>query len=78
MSYEDWLKVGLLQGWVGPSMCVPHDGVPTSAEEDEAYDEGDDPCYHILRLYEDAAQKAAVEENHSPSIWRATNSGYEI
>jgi hypothetical protein len=78
MSYEDWLKVGLLQGWCGPSVCSTHDGVPTSLEEDDAYDDGEDPCIHVLRLYEDAAQKVAVEENHSPSTWRATNSGYKI
>jgi hypothetical protein len=78
MSYEDWLKIGLLQGWCGPSVCETHDGVPMSQTEIDAYEDGEDPCVHILRLYEDAEQKAAVEEAHSPSIWRATNSGYEI
>lgn len=78
MSYEEWLKIGLLQGWCGPSVCETHDGVPMSQTEIDAYEDGEDPCVHILRLYEDAEQKAAVEEAHSPSIWRATNSGYEI
>jgi hypothetical protein len=78
MSYEDWLKVGLLQGWCGPAVCSTHDGLPTTEEEDWGFDQGADPCIHIIRLYEDAEQKAAIEENHSPSIWRATNSGYEI
>jgi hypothetical protein len=59
-------------------VCSTHDGIPTTEEEDWGFDQGADPCIHIIRLYEDAAQKAAVQENHSPSIWRATNSGYEI
>jgi hypothetical protein len=47
--------------------------------EDESYSIGDeDPCIHILRLYEDLETKKAVEENHSPSVWRATNSGFDL
>jgi hypothetical protein len=48
----------------------------TGEEEDEMY-EGD-PCVHVLRLYEDETTKKAVEENHSPSVWRATNSGFSV
>jgi hypothetical protein len=49
-----------------------------SEEEYEEYDRGDDPCIHILRLYDSPEIKADVEANHSPSVWRATNSGYEV
>ena len=41
----------------------------TQAEDDE-FNEGSDPCMHILRLYEDVDMKLAVEESHSPSVWR--------
>lgn len=69
MIFEDWLKLGYAQGWCGPPVCVSHDGVPvTEAESDD-----DEPCVHILRLYEDDAVKSAVEDNHSPSVWRASN-----
>ena len=78
MTFDEWLQYGLTQGWCGPTVCSIHDGLPTTSEEDWGFDQGADPCIHIVRLYEDAAQKTAVEENHSPSIWRATNSGYEI
>jgi hypothetical protein len=33
---------------------------------------------HILRLYEDLEMKKAVEENHSPSVWRASNAGFNL
>ena len=39
-------------------------------EEDDAWEEGDDPCIHILRLYHDAQQRSDVEANHPPSKWR--------
>jgi hypothetical protein len=78
LTFEDWIKTGLEKGWVGPPVCVPHDGVPMSAEEDEAYDNGEDPCYHVVRLYDDLDVKRSVEENHSPSVWRATSYGVDL
>jgi len=77
-SFDEWLQEGISHGFCGPAICYPHDGIPSTELEDEQYDEGGDPCMHILRLYEDLEMKKAVEENHSPSIWRATNSGFEI
>jgi hypothetical protein len=78
MKFDEWLQIGLTEGWCGPSVCETHDGTPTSIDEDFAFDRGEDPCIHIIRLYEDSETKAAVEENHSPSIWRATNAGYDF
>lgn len=53
-------------GFCGPAVCCIHDGVPTTAEEDE----DDEPCLHILRLYPDDETRQSVESNHSPSVWR--------
>lgn len=75
MAFEDWLRIGYDNGWCGAPVCSTHDGTPTSTEEDEMWDDGTDPCIHIIRLYEDAEQKRGVEENHSPSQWRASNRG---
>jgi len=78
MTFDEWLQHGLTQGWVGPAVCAIHDGLPTTAEEDNGWSEGADDCIHVLRLYQDEATKLAVEENHAPSVWRATNSGYTV
>ncbi len=78
IEFDEWLQQGLSNGFCGPAICYPHDGLPLSEQEDEAYDAGDDPCIHIIRLYEDKETKKAVEKNHSPSIWRATNSNFTI
>ena len=71
----DWLAYGWSQGWVGPPVCILHDGLPMSEQEDahdeNAYDDGH-PCMHILRLYEGPDHAAAVAANHSPTVWRAT------
>lgn len=79
IDFDEWLQVGLSNGFCGPAICYPHDGLPMTESEDESYSIGDeDPCIHILRLYEDKETKIAVEENHSPSVWRATNSGFNL
>ena len=78
MTFDEWLQYGISQAWCGPTICETHDGIPMTTLERLQYEEGEDPCIHILRLYESQIEKLEVEENHSPSIWRATNSGYEI
>lgn len=70
MSFDEWISIGLSRGWCGPPVCYTHDGLPMSDEEDAMWADGDDPCQHIIRLYEDEEHKAAVEKAHSPSMWR--------
>ena len=77
MDFEEWLRIGIENNWAGPAVCFTHDGLPTTRAEDEEFDNGD-PCIHIVRLYDDESQKREVEENHSPSVWRATNRGIDI
>jgi hypothetical protein len=31
---------------------------------------GQDPCIHIIRLYESPEHAEGIEESHSPSMWR--------
>ena len=76
-TFDEWLQEGISSGFVGPTICYTHDGLPLSQQEDEEFEEGD-PCIHILRLYEDKETKVAVEENHSPSTWRASNAGFDL
>jgi hypothetical protein len=77
IDFEAWLQTGIANGWCGPAVCYTHDGLPTSEAEELEFDDSD-PCIHIIRLYEDKDNKIAVEQNHAPSIWRATNRGMEI
>jgi hypothetical protein len=78
MDFEDWLKIGYDNGWVGAPVCDTHDGVPLTASEEKEFEEGTDPCVNILRLYSTVEEKMEVEENHSPSQWRASNRGLGV
>lgn len=70
---EQWLRWGYERGWCGPPVCGPHDGLPLTEDEDEDPDQ----CWHIIRLYADDDEKNNVEDNHSPSVWRASNRGWK-
>ncbi len=76
MTQHEWLKLGWEKGWCGPALCLPHDGFPLSADEDDVYNEGGDDCLHFVRLYWDNNHRLAVEANDSPTNWRATNMGF--
>jgi hypothetical protein len=72
MNFDEWVKFGFDNGWVGPPVCETHDGTPLSNAE--AWD--DEPCIHIMRLYESAEHKDEIESGHAPSVWRASNQGW--
>lgn len=75
MNFDQWLQYGYKKKWCGPPVCEIHDGLPTTIFEDEVLWAGDDPCIHIIRLYDDEDMKLAIEANHSASCWRAKNRG---
>ena len=70
LDFDTWMSLGLEKGWVGPPVCLTHDGLPTTPDEDELCEQGDDICIHIIRPYRDKKEKDDIEENHSPSVWR--------
>ena len=70
MTFDEWIKIGLESNWCGPPVCSTHDGIPMSSKEESMWEEGSDPCVHVIRLYEDDETKTDVEETHSPSKWR--------
>lgn len=76
LAFEDWLAIGYKSGWCGPPVCYLHDDIPTSEIEDQQLHDDEEPCINILRLYPDEITRLSIEENHSPSVWRAHNLGW--
>jgi hypothetical protein len=70
MTFDEWITYGIEKGWCGPPVCYTHDGLPMSEQEYAEFDEGQDPCTHVVRMYEDIDMKKEIEDNHSPSQWR--------
>ncbi len=70
LTFQEWMTYGIEKGWCGPPVCYTHDGLPMSEQEYAEFDEGQDPCTHVVRMYDDIEMKKSIEDNHSPSQWR--------
>ena len=63
MDFNSWLAIGREHGFCSPPVCSTHDGIPMSIYETQLWDDGDDPCVHVLRLYESPEMMNEVEVN---------------
>lgn len=72
-NYYDWVRLSITKGWCGPPICLTHDGIPTTPEQDSQLDEGHDPCINMIRIYEDPLEQLLVEDNHQETVWRKSN-----
>lgn len=70
MNQNEWVEYGLAHDFCGPVVCATHDCIPMTREEDEAFNEGFDPCVYVIRPYTDTEERKVVEENHSASVSR--------
>jgi hypothetical protein len=51
MTVDEWIEFGVWKGWCSKPACATHDGIPRTALEEEAWEEGFDPCEHVIRLW---------------------------
>lgn len=51
-DFSKWVAEGIDRGWISEPYCNTHDGGTEYMSEEELteWDEGGDPCCHVLRL----------------------------
>jgi hypothetical protein len=76
MTFDEWAQYGYEQGWCSPPVCYTHHYLPLAPEEFNNLYDGDDSCIHLIRLYQSAEHKHAVEQANPASVWGATNRGW--
>lgn len=47
-----WLEIGVEKGWCSFPTCSTHDLLAMTEEEDEMFDDGEDPCIPVVRLWD--------------------------
>ena len=57
MDYFDWRDLGIVNGWISEPFCDTHDSGYMTDEEEQAWENGEDPCMMVFRIYEDAIEK---------------------
>lgn len=50
-QFWNWLRYGIDRGWVSEPACDTHDGTPMTPEEELEWEDGLDPCVHVVRLW---------------------------
>jgi hypothetical protein len=50
MTFQEWLQMGIQEGYCSQPVCATHDGLPSTEEEDAQWEEGADPCVPAVRL----------------------------
>lgn len=72
-SFDRWLEFGMRRGWCGTVVCQTHDGTPLTVEEELAFDDGNDVCVHVIRVFSTYEEQQDATNNHLPSQWRHRN-----
>jgi len=62
ITFEQWYKIGMEKGFCSEQFCMTHDAYPLHESEERAWDEGLDPCAHMVRL-------GNVEDWELPEDW---------
>ena len=64
MTFEEWMEIGQKAGWISSGVCIMHDGLPMTEEEDREFEEGGDPCTPGFRVW---IEKTDIDSNGDPS-----------
>jgi len=51
LTADEWLEIGLKNGWCTDIVCYTHDSVEMTDEEIHEFDEDLDACIPIVRLW---------------------------
>jgi hypothetical protein len=58
MDIFEWVAYGVERGYCTEAVCQTHDGATLSEGEQDGFEEGDDPCVPIVRLWPDGPPSA--------------------
>jgi hypothetical protein len=81
ISLNEWLRIGRDLNYCTNIVCEIHDGVPLTQEEEDAFEEGEDPCVFVVRINTDrldvhpfSGPADCVETVEDPVILKAIDS----
>ena len=53
ISFFEWRDLGLANKWISEAFCDTHDTGYMTDEEEKAWENGEDPCMVVFRVWED-------------------------
>lgn len=71
-TFDEWLREGVVAGFCSPVLCETHDGLGLTTEQESEFDDGGDPCVHVVQVFESKEHRDHVMNNHAPFQYRLT------
>jgi hypothetical protein len=56
MDFFEWRDIGLANKWISEPFCDTHDTGYMTEEEQKEWENGNDPCMMVFRIWEDAIE----------------------
>jgi hypothetical protein len=53
MSFFEWRDLGIANKWISEPFCDTHDTGYMTDEEQKEWEDGNDPCMTVFRVWED-------------------------
>ena len=53
MNFFEWRDLGIANKWISDPFCDTHDSGYMTEEEEVAWENGEDPCMSVFRIWED-------------------------
>lgn len=53
MDFFEWRDLGIANKWISEPFCDTHDSGYMTDEEAKEWDDGNDPCMTVFRIWED-------------------------
>jgi hypothetical protein len=63
IDYFDWRDLGIANGWISEPFCDTHDVKFLTKEEEQAWENGEDPCMMVFRIYEDKIETDSYQKS---------------
>ena len=63
MDFFDWRDLGIANGWISEPFCDTHDAGYLTEEEEKEWEEGNDPCMPVFRIWEENIELPKGQES---------------
>ena len=62
MDFFEWRDLGIANKWISEPFCDTHDVGHMTKEEKQAWEDGEDPCMPVFRIWEENIDEAEYDE----------------
>jgi len=62
IDFFEWRDLGIANKWISEPFCDTHDSGYMTDEEEQAWENGEDPCMMVFRIYEDKIETDSYQQ----------------